>query len=69
MIRLEIKNGKQTIAAICNKCKCHIKDLTTDDIAIKRPGDARTIRDSKGNEVTRSKHEYNDCKCDHCKHD
>ena len=66
MVRIEIINGNQTIKAICNKCKCEIKTLTPDDIAIKRPGDTRIIKDSKGEEITRSEHEWNDCKCEHC---
>ena len=69
MIRLEIINGKQTVKAVCNKCKCEIKELTFDDIVVKKPGDTRIIRDSKGREVTRSEHEWNDCKCEHCNHD
>ena len=35
MIRLEIKNGVQTITEVCDKCKCHVKNLTVDDILVK----------------------------------
>ena len=66
MIRLEIKDGIQKITAICNKCKCHIKDLTSDDIVVKKPNNPVKIYDSKGQEITRTEHEYNDCKCEDC---
>ena len=69
MIRLEIKNGKQTITAICNKCKCHIKDLNPEDIVVKKPNNPNKIYDSKGNEITRTEHEYVECKCEDCNHD
>ena len=68
MIRLSIKNGMQTIKAICNACGCHIKDLTVQDILVKGNTDA-IVKDENGNEITRKDHEYNDCKCDKCKDD
>ena len=46
MIRLEIKNGKQTITAICNKCKCHVKDLNPEDIIVKKPNNPNKIYDN-----------------------
>ena len=69
MIRLEIKNGKQTITAVCNKCKCAIKTLNPEDIIVKKPNNPNKIYDSKGKEITRTEHEWNDCKCEHCNHD
>tara|TARA_R100000005_G_C4926989_1_gene157646 strand:+ start:117 stop:323 length:207 start_codon:yes stop_codon:yes gene_type:complete len=68
MIRLEIKNGVQKITEICDKCKCHVKDLTVDDILVKGNTDA-IIKNSKGEEVTRKTHDHMTCKCEHCNHD
>ena len=53
MIKLTIINGVQTLTEICDDCKCHIQNLTTDDILIKKDSDLR-IKDSRGNEVTRT---------------
>ena len=50
MIRLSIKNGLQTIKAICNACGCHIKDLTVQDILVKGNTDA-IVKDENGNEI------------------
>ena len=50
MIRLEIKNGVQKITEICDKCKCHVNDLTVDDILVKGKTDM-IIKNSKGEEV------------------
>ena len=68
MIRLEIKNGVQKITEICDKCKCHVKDLTVDDILVKGNTDA-IIKNSKGEEVTRKTHDHMTCECEHCNHD
>ena len=69
MIRYTSKKGEQTVTAICNKCKCEIKALTIEDIIVKRPNNSNKIYDSKGNEITRTEHEWNDCKCEECNHD
>tara|TARA_Y100000768_G_C23523364_1_gene471415 strand:+ start:235 stop:456 length:222 start_codon:yes stop_codon:yes gene_type:complete len=70
MIKLQIAaNGNQTLTKVCNCCGCHMDDLTTDDILVKRPElSAITIKDSQGNEVTRTDlpAELKDCECDHC---
>ena len=68
MIRLEIRNGVQTITEVCDKCKCHVKDLTVDDILVKGNTDM-IIKNSKGEEVTRETHDHMTCECEHCKHD
>ena len=65
MIRLEIKNGLQTITEVCDDCKCHVNNLTLDDILVKGKTDM-TIKNSKGEEVTRTKLDRPNCKCDHC---
>ena len=68
MIRFEIKNGVQKITEVCDKCKCHVNDLTLDDILVKKNTDM-IIKNSKGQEVTRTKLDRPECKCEHCKHD
>ena len=65
MIKIVFKNGMQKITAICDDCKCHIKDLTVQDILVKGDTDA-IVKDENGNEITRKDHEYNNCKCEHC---
>ena len=38
MIKLQIApNGNQTLTKVCNICGCHIDNLTTDDIVVKKP--------------------------------
>tara|TARA_B100001094_G_scaffold332094_1_gene402745 strand:+ start:2196 stop:2402 length:207 start_codon:yes stop_codon:yes gene_type:complete len=68
MIKLVIKNGVQTITEVCDNCKCHVTDLNIDDILVKGKSDI-IIKDTKGNIVTREKHEHQTCECEHCKHD
>ena len=68
MIRLEIKNGVQKITEVCDKCKCHVNDLTIDDILVKGKTDM-IIKNSKGEEVTRTKLDRPECRCEHCQHD
>ena len=67
MIRLEIRKGVQKLTEICDKCKCHVRDLTTDDILVKKASDL-TIKDSTGKEVTRTTPREK-CYCEHCNHD
>ncbi len=67
MIRLEIKNGVQKLTEICEHCKCHIRNLTTDDILVKKSSDI-IIKNSKGEEVT-STSPREACYCDHCNHE
>ena len=69
MIRYTSKKGKQTITAICNKCKCEIKGLTVADIIVKKPNQSNKIYDSNGDEITRTELEYLECTCDDCKDD
>jgi hypothetical protein len=68
MIRLELGgDGTQNITKVCNMCGCHIEDLP-DDILVKPPNNDLTIKDSQGNEVTRTKlpTELTECKCEMC---
>jgi len=67
MIKMTIKNGVQTLTEICDTCKCHIQNLTTDDILVKRNTDL-TIRNSKGEEITTSSPRPK-CYCEDCNHD
>lgn len=68
MIQMTIggPNG-QRIREICDCCRCHVRDLTVDDIVVKGNTDL-IIRNSKGEEVTRKEHPHQTCLCDHCKH-
>tara|TARA_B110000858_G_C17606564_1_gene382509 strand:- start:277 stop:486 length:210 start_codon:yes stop_codon:yes gene_type:complete len=69
MIKLTISaKGTQEITEVCDKCQCHVNNLTVDDILVKEDIDLN-IFDSKGNEVTRTEHERQTCKCEHCNHD
>jgi len=68
MIRLEIKSGVQTITEVCDSCQCHVNNLTLDDILVKGNTDM-IVKNSKGEEVTRTKLDRPECKCDHCNHD
>jgi len=69
MIRLTIKKGVQTIEEVCEHCKCKVRDLTIDDIMVKPKTLAGvTVRDTKGNEVTRTTPREK-CYCEHCSHD
>ena len=67
MIKLVLSDGNQTITKICNNCKCHIEDLTTDDILVKGDTDA-IIKDSQGNVVTRTSlpNSLKVCQCEDC---
>jgi ssDNA-binding replication factor A large subunit len=65
MIRLVIKKGVQQITEVCDTCKCHVRNLTTDDILVKRKTDL-IIKNSKGEEVTRTKLNRPECKCNDC---
>ena len=70
MIRLEIKNGVQKITSVCDKCQCHVRDLTVDDILVKSTRKVMTgmiIKNSKGEVVTRTEHDHMTCTCEHCK--
>ena len=64
MIRLQIKKGVQTLTEICDDCKCHIRNLTTEDILVKKPSDM-IIKDSKGNVITRTE-PRSKCYCENC---
>ena len=68
MIRMAVTaDGQQIITEICDDCKCHVRDLTVDDILVK--GNNNVIfQDSKGNEVTREEHDHQTCKCESCNH-
>ena len=70
MIKLQLApNGNQTLTKVWNICGCHIDNLTTDDIVVKKPDISDlTIKDSQGNEVTRTElpTELTECKCEMC---
>ena len=69
MIKLTLKKGVQTITEICDCCKCHIQDLTVNDILTKPTAlNGLTVKDSDGKEVTRTEPRPK-CYCDHCDHD
>ena len=67
MIKMTIKNGVQKLTEICDTCKCHIRNLTTDDILVKRNTDL-TIKNSKGQVVTNTSPRPK-CYCEDCDHD
>ena len=66
MIRLEIKNGVQKITERCDDCGCHVNNLIIDDILVKGNTDM-IIKDSKGEEVTRTKLDRPKCQCENCR--
>ena len=35
MVHYEVRSGVHTITEVCEDCKCHVRDLTTDDILVK----------------------------------
>ena len=68
MIKFSISAaGEQTLKKICNHCKCEIQDLNMDDILVKADTDL-IIKDSQGNEVTRTEipDELVNCKWENC---
>ena len=71
MIKLVLSGGNQTITKVCNHCGCHIEDLTTDDILVVptwNSGSGVTLRDSQGNQITRTTLPNNlkECQCEDC---
>ena len=68
MIRVKFTSSGQQISKVCNHCGCHIDNLTTDDILVKRPNNDLTVKDSQGNEITRTElpTELTECKCEEC---
>ena len=68
MIKLTIIDGVQTITEICDECKCHVQDLTINDIMVKgKTIEGLTLKDSDGKEVTRTEPRPK-CYCEHCDH-
>jgi len=65
MIRLQIKKGVQTLTEVCDHCKCHIRNLTTDDILVNKTD--MIIKDSKGKVVGNEPRPK--CYCEHCNHE
>jgi len=65
MIRFTSAGGVQTLTEVCDNCKCHVRDLTVEDILVKGDTDA-IIKNSKGEEITRKTHNHMTCKCEHC---
>jgi hypothetical protein len=64
MIRMTIIQGVQTITEICDTCKCHVRNLTIDDILVKKDSDL-IIKNSKGEEVTNTEPRPK-CYCHSC---
>jgi len=68
MIKMTKINGVQTITEVCDTCKCHIQNLSVNEILIKPAAMAGvTLTDSDGNEVTRTKPRVK-CYCEDCNH-
>ena len=67
MIKIQLKNGSQTITKVCNMCGCHIDDLAVEDILVKGNTDLN-IFDKDGNEITRTElpNDLKECKCETC---
>jgi hypothetical protein len=66
MIKMTVINGVQTLTEICDTCKCHIGDLTTNDIMVKDKSLTDvTVKDSGGNEITRTEPRPK-CYCEDC---
>jgi len=66
MIRMTIIKGVQKLTEVCDTCKCHMRDLTADDILVKKASDM-TIRNSQGQEVTNTSPRPK-CYCTQCDH-
>ena len=64
MVRYEIRSGVQTITEVCDDCKCHVRDLTMDDILVKADTDL-IIKNSQG-EVLTNTSPRGECKCENC---
>jgi len=66
MIKMTVIRGVQTLTEICDTCKCHIEDLTINDIMIKNKTlTGVTVKDSNGNEITRTRPRPK-CYCTNC---
>ena len=67
MIQVKYTSSSQEITKICNICRCHIEDLTVEDIMVKKPSDL-TIKDKDGNEITRTElpNDLKVCQCENC---
>ena len=71
MVKLVLSGGNQTITKVCNHCGCHIEDLTIDDILVVptwNSGSGVALKDSQGNQITRTKLPNNlkECQCEEC---
>ena len=66
MIKMTVIKGVQTLTEICDTCKCHIQDLTINDIMTKNKTlTGVTVKDSNGNEITRTRPRPK-CYCTNC---
>jgi len=71
MIRYSSISGKQTITEVCDKCQCHIKDLSIWDITLKKEDSYRKkmTKDGKALDEGKADGPRPKCYCEHCKHD
>ena len=66
MIKMTKINGVQTITEICDTCKCHIQNLSVNDVLVKPKSlSGVTLTDSDGKEVTRTE-PRSKCYCENC---
>ncbi len=71
MIKMSFTSAGQKIEKICNHCKCHIQDLTVEDILVKPKwanSTNMTFRYNNGEEITRTElpDDLKNCSCTHC---
>jgi hypothetical protein len=68
MIQVKFTSSGQEITKICNICKCHIENLTVEDIMVKNKHTTMTIKDKNGNEITRTElpNDLKVCQCENC---
>jgi|TARA_B100001113_G_scaffold199322_1_gene163285 hypothetical protein len=67
VIQVKFTSSGQQISKICNHCRCHIEDLTVEDIMVKKASDMKVF-DKDGNEITRTElpNDLKECKCEDC---
>jgi len=71
MIKVRFTSSGQQISKVCNTCKCHIEDLTIEDIIVKPKwanSSNMTFKYSNGEDITRTElpSDLSTCTCEHC---